>query len=792
MALTNIVEVGTYLQPIRLKDLTGSEDFINWKKSQIHLNTHTDPYKKGAALLATLKNPLDIQMCENIYDYDSLMTKLNEKYNKSVKLISALKNKLKKLPFAYSNSLELENIRIQLNVYEQLTDIKAEQYFDGTVVDELKNKFNEATKLKYEEYLQLKLKFENMQLNVSDDDGNSLLSNHDKQSNYEIAIKDDSLEERNTYLAFIKERAKQLENAGVSETKKKADTRSETKPKCQKCKQNPKYCKCEKTHSKVKASLYNLEATNTCICCGSKEPHKTKFGKNTLSIGRCPKFQNMTLKAKRDFANKNRACYICLVPGHSQKECRIESDCPKCQKGRHHISLCKEDKNPKTVRSEVNACESHLEIEEFQGNSVLREVTQCKILFYDPENGKNSRGQCKTINVLWDSGATVNVIEDNLPRELGYTGKMSRLELQTVTSISPRQKSYMVHIMDRNGDVHPIKAYGHPENNMPKPSIPLTNKAMIKYARKFKVKKSLISNIKGPIDLILGNTTLRHLYPKLDTWKKEKLFTTSGNTYDKSEGLGLFSTIFGDKPFFLSGLVALEEFAQPDNPNWVSVHHVDVHSNNYWTGDQLGLNLDPKCSTCLKAPPCKQCKLMNQPLSFKEQEEGKIIKNSMTFDLDKKEVHVSYPYMKNIDEIFKPEKSNRFVAERMALNLVKSLNRDNLLQPYTKDFMDMERRGAIRELTEQEMNEWESQGNPINYCSHHPVLKDSKSTPCRSVCNSSLSHNNTTLNALLPKGPTALSNLLHVLLRFREKPYVVICDLSKAYNTIKTSLKDCH
>ena len=190
--------------------------------------------------------------------------------------------------------------------------------------------------------------------------------------------------------------------------------------------------------SRVKASIYNLEVKNACICCGSKEPHKTKFGKNTLSLGRCPKFQNMTQEAKRDFANKNRACYVCLVPGHSQKECRIESLCPKCEKGRHHISLCKDFGHSKTVKGEVNACESHLEIEEYQSNSVLREVTQCKILFKDPQNGQD---KFKTINVLWDSGATVNVIEDNLPRELGYTGDRKSTRLNSSHSQQSRMPS---------------------------------------------------------------------------------------------------------------------------------------------------------------------------------------------------------------------------------------------------------------------------------------------------------------------------------------------------------------
>ena len=257
----------------------------------------------------------------------------------------------------------------------------------------------------------------------------------------------------------------------------------------------------------------------------------------------------------------------------------------------------------------------------------------------------------------------------------------------------------------------------------------------------------------------------------------------------QNEKCTLFKSKFG-RPYVLGGKIP----GPPDQEiKPKEIFYIDLkRQQSYWEGDQLGLNTDPKCSTCIKAGPCKQCLLLNQPLSYKEQEEGKMIKNSMTFDLEKGEIHVSYPHLKNIDEIFPPGKTNKSLAEKMAKNLKKSLIRDNLLDRYTEEFMAMEDRGAIRELSQEEMQEWESKGNPINYASHHAVNKESKSTPCRSVCNSSLPHNNTSLNELMPKGPTALSNLLHVFLRFRENPYVVICDLKKAYNTIKTSEKDCH
>ena len=108
------------MEAVKLIPLTGTEDFIAWKKNQKFLNTHTDPYKKAAALLGTLRNPQDKKMCECIYDFDKLISILNDKYDHQEKLIPTLKNQLDKLPKALTDEMMLENHRTSLNVYEQL------------------------------------------------------------------------------------------------------------------------------------------------------------------------------------------------------------------------------------------------------------------------------------------------------------------------------------------------------------------------------------------------------------------------------------------------------------------------------------------------------------------------------------------------------------------------------------------------------------------------------------------------------------------------------------------------
>ena len=83
---------------------------------------------------------------------------------------------------------------------------------------------------------------------------------------------------------------------------------------------------------------------------------------------------------------------------------------------------------------------------------------------------------------------------------------------------------------------------------------------------------------------------------------------------------------------------------------------------------------------------------------------------------------------------------------------------------YKEQIQDMVNRGVARKLTKTELRNYKG---PIHYISHHEVLKpDSKSTPVRTVFNSSAKYMGHVLNEYWAKGPDLLNNLLAVLLRF--------------------------
>ena len=135
-----------------------------------------------------------------------------------------------------------------------------------------------------------------------------------KTNPQDLKVVDNSPEVRRLFLLFIKEECKLLEF-----------TKEET-------------CKNEVSRSELHAN--NFRVAKSCPVCNSDEAHLNNFNKPTSSIGRCPVFRDMTIDERKECAKMNKACFICLVPGHSARKCSINSNCKKCKNAKHHPKLC--------------------------------------------------------------------------------------------------------------------------------------------------------------------------------------------------------------------------------------------------------------------------------------------------------------------------------------------------------------------------------------------------------------------------------------------------------------------
>ena len=98
-------------------------------------------------------------------------------------------------------------------------------------------------------------------------------------------------------------------------------------------------------------------------------------------------------------------------------------------------------------------------------------------------------------------------------------------------------------------------------------------------------------------------------------------------------------------------------------------------------------------------------------------------------------------------------------------------------------------RNVVSEISPLELKAW---NGPVNWNTHHDVLKDSTTTPIRLVSNSSFPNGSTALNDLLVKGPNTLNCLFTNLVRFRGYEVALVGDISKAYNSIETGKVEHH
>ena len=274
-----------------------------------------------------------------------------------------------------------------------------------------------------------------------------------------------------------------------------------------------------------------------------------------------------------------------------------------------------------------------------------------------------------------------------------------------------------------------------------------------------------------------------------------EIFPEGGTGVDKQAGIKVKRSIFG-AGWCVGGV--LDQVSNPANSTARSlissqaalVRSARVNvvpepplSPDFWECDQMGVKPTPRCDKCRKCQQVGMCSDSHAQHTMKEQAELDLIKANTK--LINGEIWCDYPFVK--DPSCLPY--NRAAAVKVAEKVWASLEKDNMLQAYHDQVQQILDRKAAVKLSLQEMTDYEG---PTQYISHHPVLKNSVSTPVRMVTNSSFNNGGKSLNSCLAAGPNSLNPMLSVLLRFRSYCCALQYDLSKAYNTMRTGVKERH
>ena len=212
-----------------------------------------------------------------------------------------------------------------------------------------------------------------------------------------------------------------------------------------------------------------------------------------------------------------------------------------------------------------------------------------------------------------------------------------------------------------------------------------------------------------------------------------------------------------------------------------------------------GIDMVPQlCDFCKnKSLDCSECKLLNRPTSLRELTENELIKANLFFDKDKKIVCCKYvPSFSTWAEIFPPHLKNDAQARKVSRGLLKSLNKNNMLEQFQGVFQNFVNEGIFQELTKEDMKKWEDEKRGVNYINFHHVLKNhsqEERQKLRIVTNSSANRTGVvdgkltecSLNACLPQGFAAFNQLEEVAISWMSAPTSLLLDVRKAYSNIR-------
>lgn len=383
------------------------------------------------------------------------------------------------------------------------------------------------------------------------------------------------------------------------------------------------------------------------------------------------------------------------------------------------------------------------------------------------------------IVAFYDSGSTISLVSSSFVQRHRLKGINVSYDLITVGGNLSSQSTLLheIPIVDHEGRNHVIQAF-----EIGDICGSLQNVDVSRLVESFKnLRVDDVIRPDGEIEILIG---MKHamLHPR---------------PIDHADGLVLYESKFGTKKVLggchrtvknvdkLNGSVNTIAAAKIENIRVVCGTCKTTDSGiDFFTLEEFGVKLIPRCERCKN---CKNCTPEAHNISRVAARELSIIKENLVLDPIARQWTTPYPYKADPSTL----ENNYDQAEKYLLKLEKRVQRsEKLLQQFNDAFGDFVKRGVFVEIEEKELDTYDG---PVFYITVHEVYKESStSTPMRLVVNSSLKYKGKCLNDILMKGPNTLNDLFTVQLRWRCYPVAVVCDMSKMYQSVRTTKMEKH
>ena len=451
------------------------------------------------------------------------------------------------------------------------------------------------------------------------------------------------------------------------------------------------------------------------------------FCQQAHEIVKCPTFLEADVEKRSELSRSKGLCFGCLTHGHLKRDCKRTIKCDICHK--NHNTFFHREGEVNNFHGKMNPQIS------------LRTLT-VKLM----HNGKEL-----LVNAILDDGSSQSFINSDVAEYLKLK-KFSHQDL-AVGVLSGSYKSFpssavsidisavddstvskidLMTIKNVTGNLQPFNWVGHAHHFNHLKRIPF------------------VSPVQGKIDILIGVDNA-HLHQCL-----KEISGPAGQPIARLTPLG-----------------------------WTCVGHTGLISNSgpgtrfvntFFQGDLRTLN-----RTLQKFWEVDEGKEI-EPFSVIDKEVVEKTLNSMKYNQQKKIYQVSIPWKSDVERL----PNNYAMAFKRLLNTEKKLLKEkSLREVYSKTIQNYISKGYVKKV------ETSSNDSVGWYLPHFPVINtNSITTKTRIVFDASALFEKTSLNEAMHCGPKLQADLIHVLLRFRQKKVAICCDIKEMYLQINLIEKD--
>ena len=445
---------------------------------------------------------------------------------------------------------------------------------------------------------------------------------------------------------------------------------------------------------------------------------------------------------------RDRLCFNCLRR-HKVSECRSKQTCKCCHK-RHHSSLCEKKRDENT---------------EIQQNCTERKTTQLHssltqerrdVLLKTAVAPVHGRELCASANILFDEGAQQTFITEEFAREINMqvTGKES-VQLSGFGDTEGRVRNFdtgSLLVEARNGDKISLKVMVVPEIAVPITTFEVDTKRM-KYLQGLKLAHPGMKDDVFNISLLIG---------------ADHYWDFVGNRTVRGKGPTAVESKLG---YLLSGPVNRKTSTSlaATSMMHVMLSHREEEGDleKFWEIENIGAEVTQK----------PEVTSLQEVMKNYQDSNIRLDDNKFIAKLPWKDDHPELP-------------TNENIARKRTQGVIQRLRRDpKMLKMYADIISDQEKRGFIEKIDASESHVTTSR---IHYIPHHPVKKESSTTPIRIVYDCSCRQNaeSPSLNDCLSSSPPQLNKLTDILTRFRLGKYAITSDIEKAFLQIELDEED--